>query len=82
MSEPLFNKVADLSVSNEKCQNQCDVFINLVVSLQRRYSWMLNKWGVQDCNFKRQERGADSNKNRGGLHFFFVTGNVRFFALN
>ena len=52
-------KTIYISVSNEKCQNQCQVFINLAMSLQRRDSWVLNEWGVQDSAIligKRREQ--------------------------
>ena len=52
-------KTIYISVSNEKCQNQCQVFINLVMSLQRRDSWVLNEGGVQDSAIligKRREQ--------------------------
>lgn len=52
-------KTTCISVNNEKCQNQCQFFVNLVMPLPRRYSWVLNEWGVQDSAIligKRREQ--------------------------
>ena len=52
-------KTTCISVSNGKCQNQSQFFVNLVMPLPRRYSWVLNEWGVQDSAIligKRKEQ--------------------------